>query len=155
MYKNKGDTSTMSGDAIRFKGSGLLKRFRQVGILIALLIIVGVFTSLTPIFLTPSNLINIFVQSTITSIIGIGMTLVIISAGIDLSVGPLVALVIVVVATQMVNGIPVPIAIVIGLAIGIVAGIFNGVMIAHVGLQPFIVTLGYHESFSWYGASIY
>lgn len=126
----------------RFVGISWLERFRQVGILIALLIIVAVFASLTPIFLTPSNLTNILVQSSITGIIGIGMTLVIILGGIDLSVGPLVALVAVVVATQMVNEVSVPMAILIGLLLGTAAGIFNGAMIAYVNLQPFIVTLG-------------
>jgi ribose transport system permease protein len=136
------DTLAESGQALRFKGISWLERFRQVGILIALLIIVGVFTALTPIFLTRSNLVNIFVQSAITGIIGIGMTLVIIQGGIDLSVGPLVALVVVVVATQMVEGMSVPVAILVGLAIGVLAGVFNGFMVAHIKLQPFIVTLG-------------
>jgi ribose transport system permease protein len=126
----------------RFQGVSQLDRFRQVGILIALLIIVAIFTALTPIFLTPSNLTNILVQSAITGIIGIGMTLVIIQGGIDLSVGPVVALVAVVVATQMVHKVPVPAAILIGVLLGLAAGIFNGVMIAYVNLQPFIVTLG-------------
>ena len=52
------------------------------------------------------------------------------------------ALVGVVVATQMVEGVSVPLAIVIGLLIGVAAGMFNGGMIAYVGLQPFIVILG-------------
>ena len=126
----------------RFQGVSLLDRLRQIGIFIALIIIVVVFSFLTPIFLTSSNLTNILVQSVITAIIGIGMTLVIIQGGIDLSVGPLAALVVVVTATQMVKGVPIPAAILIGLSIGVAAGIFNGVMVAYVGLQPFIVTLG-------------
>ncbi len=142
---NKSTATNVSQPAsptARFRGTSWLDRFRQVGILIALLIIAGIFAALTPIFLTPSNLTNILVQSAITGIIGIGMTLVIIQGGIDLSVGPVVALVAVVVATQMVNKVPVPMAILIGLLLGIAAGIFNGVMIAYVNLQPFIVTLG-------------
>lgn len=131
-----------SAEKSRFRSATWLDRVRQIGILLALLLIVVIFSALTPVFFTTSNLVNILVQSSITGIIAVGMTLVIISGGIDLSVGPLVALVSVIVATQMVNGMPVAAAILLGLAIGILAGVFNGVMIARVGLQPFIVTLG-------------
>lgn len=131
-----------SAEKGRFRSTTWVDRVRQVGILIALLIILAIFAVLSPVFMTPSNLMNILLQSSITGIIGVGMTLVIILGGIDLSVGSLVALVAVVVATQMVNGMPVPVAILLGLGIGIAAGIFNGAMIARIGLQPFIVTLG-------------
>ena len=135
-------TATAPEQRMRFRGITWLERFRQIGIFIALFVIAGVFAVLNPIFLTTSNLINILVQSTLTGIIGIGMTLAIISGGIDLSVGSLVALFVCIVATQMANGVPVPVEILIGLLIGILAGIFNGTMIAYVGLQPFLVTLG-------------
>ena len=115
---------------------------RQIGILIALIIVVVVFSALTPIFLTISNLTNIVVQSSINGIIAVGMTMVIILGGIDLSVGSVVALVGVVVATVMVNGASVFSAILIGLLIGALSGIFNGFLIARMNLQPFIVTLG-------------
>lgn len=131
-----------SAEQGRFRSATWVDRVRQVGILIALLIIFAVFAVLSPVFLTPSNLLNILLQSSITGIIAVGMTLVIILGGIDLSVGSLVALVAVVVATQMVNGMPVPLAILLGLVMGILAGMFNGAMIARIGLQPFIVTLG-------------
>jgi ribose transport system permease protein len=120
----------------------LIEFFRQIGILIALIIVVIVFSALTPIFLTLPNLTNIIVQSSINGIIAVGMTMVIILGGIDLSVGSVVALVGVVVATSMVNGMSVPLAIGLGLAIGAIVGLFNGLMIARLGLQPFIVTLG-------------
>jgi ribose transport system permease protein len=70
------------------------------------------------------------------------MTLVIISGGIDLSVGPTAALAAVVSATLMVNGVPVSLAVLAALGIGVACGLFNGVLIAWAGLQPFIVTLG-------------
>ena len=131
-----------AAEASRYSGGAWLGRLRQIGILVALLAICLVFSLLTPAFLTVSNLFNIVVQSSITAILGIGMTLVIISGGIDLSVGPVVALVGVVTATIMLAGTPVWAAILIGLAIGMVAGLFNGSLISYVGLQPFIVTLG-------------
>ena len=131
-----------SSEQARFRGVSVLDRLRQVGILIALLVIGLIFSLLTPSFLTVSNLFNIAVQSSITAILGIGMTLVIISGGIDLSIGPIVALVTVVVATIMLAGTPVWLAILVGLGIGLVCGVFNGSIISYVGLQPFIVTLG-------------
>ncbi len=131
-----------SAEQARFRGVSVLDRLRQVGILIALLVIGLIFSLLTPSFLTVSNLFNIAVQSSITAILGIGMTLVIISGGIDLSIGPIVALVTVVVATIMLAGTPVWLAILVGLGIGLLCGVFNGSIISYVGLQPFIVTLG-------------
>ena len=65
---------------------------RDMGTLIGLVIIFAVFAVLSPVFLTVPNLINIMQQSAINAIVALGMTLVIISAGIDLSVGPVAAL---------------------------------------------------------------
>ena len=107
----------------RYAGITLLERLRQIGILVALLVIGLVFSFLTPTFLTMSNLQNIAVQSSITAILGIGMTLIIISGGIDLSIGPIVALVTVVVATILLQGTPIWLAIAIGLGIGVLCAI--------------------------------
>lgn len=122
----------------------LLTRFsiRDAGTLIGLVVIMAVFAFLAPGFLSERNLINILQQSSINACIALGMTLVIISGGIDLSVGPTAALSAVISASLMVAGVPVPLAIAAGLGLGMVCGLFNGVMIAVVGLQPFIVTLG-------------
>jgi ribose transport system permease protein len=122
----------------------LLTRFsvRDAGTLIGLVVIMVVFAFLAPGFLSERNLINILQQSSINACIALGMTLVIISGGIDLSVGPTAALSAVISASLMVAGVPVPLAIAAGLGIGMLCGLFNGVMIAVVGLQPFIVTLG-------------
>ncbi len=70
------------------------------------------------------------------------MTLVIISGGIDLSVGPVAALSAVLGAAMLVAGVPVPLAIAGALAVGVFCGFVNGALIAWGGLQPFIVTLG-------------
>jgi len=115
---------------------------RDAGTLLGLVLIIVVFASLTPAFLTVPNLTNVLQQSSINACIALGMTLVIISGGIDLSVGPTAALAAVVSATLMVNGVPVSVAILAALSIGIACGLFNGVLIACAGLQPFIVTLG-------------
>jgi len=117
-------------------------RFRDAGTLLGLVLIAVVFSSLTPSFLTGPNLINILQQSSINACIALGMTLVIISGGIDLSVGPVAALSAVLGAAMMLAGVPVPIAILGAIGVGVVCGFINGALIAWGGLQPFIVTLG-------------
>ena len=116
--------------------------WRDAGTLLGLVLIFAVFSWLTPTFLTAPNLVNILQQSSINACIALGMTLVIISGGIDLSVGPTAALAAVVSATLMVNGVPISVCILVALGIGMACGLFNGVLIAVAGLQPFIVTLG-------------
>ncbi|MBD8665797.1 ABC transporter permease [Rhizobium sp. CFBP 8752] len=115
---------------------------RDAGTLIGLILIVAVFAALVPGFLSERNLINILQQSSINACIALGMTLVIISGGIDLSVGPTAAISAVLTATMLVSGVPVPVALLAGLGIGAFCGLVNGVLVAYVGLQPFIVTLG-------------
>src|SRR5918995_680116 len=115
---------------------------RDAGTLFGLLAIVAVFAFLSPNFLTERNLLNILQQSSINACIALGMTMVIISGGIDLSVGPTAALSAVLAASAMVVGVPAPLAILLALAVGVACGVFNGVLIAYAGLQPFIVTLG-------------
>ncbi|RPH24190.1 ABC transporter permease [Buttiauxella warmboldiae] len=115
---------------------------RDAGTLIGLLIIIITFSFLSPVFFTLPNLLNILQQSSINAIIALGMTLVIISGGIDLSVGPAAALSAVLGATLMVAGVPVPLAVLATLGIGALCGVFSGTLVAYAGLQPFIVTLG-------------
>jgi ribose transport system permease protein len=97
---------------------------------------------LTPHFLTVSNLLNVLEQTSINAVIAVGMTFVIISAGIDLSVGSLVALAGIVLATLLQLSVPMPLAIVAALAVGFGFGSLNGVAIAWGRLPPFIATLG-------------
>jgi ribose transport system permease protein len=115
---------------------------RDAGTILGLVLIVVVFAMLSPVFLTTSNLINILQQSSINALIALGMTLVIISGGIDLSAGPTAALSAVIGATLMVAGVPMPLAIIASLGVGMMCGLFNGLLVAYGGLQPFIVTLG-------------
>lgn len=116
--------------------------WRDFGTLIGLLIIMAVFAALSPVFLTERNLINILQQSSINACVAVGMTLVIISGGIDLSVGPVAALAAVVSATLMASGVPPVAAVAVALLVGAACGAVNGAIIAFGGLQPFIVTLG-------------
>jgi ribose transport system permease protein len=115
---------------------------RDMGTLLGLVILCVIFASLTDVFMTKQNLINILQQSSINACIAIGMTLVIISGGIDLSVGPVAALAAVLSAAMLVAGYPIAVAIAAALLIGMLCGSMNGALIAYAGLQPFIVTLG-------------
>ena len=117
-------------------------RFRDAGTLLGLILISVVFALQSDTFLTTPNLLNILQQSAINACIALGMTLVIISGGIDLSVGPVAALSAVLGAAMLVGGVPVPLAIAGALATGMACGFLNGALITFGGLQPFIVTLG-------------
>lgn len=108
------------------------------------LIIVFVYLSFaSPRFLTGDNLFNLGSQTAVTAIIAMGMTLVIITAGIDLSVGSVSALAGVVGVQAMAQfGLPLFPAILVGILIGAIAGMVNGSLITLTGIAPFIATLG-------------
>ena len=129
-------------DKLRAWLERLIISWRDMGTVLGLVLMVVVFASLTDVFLTQRNLVNILQQSSINACIAIGMTLVIISGGIDLSVGPAAALSAVLSATLLMAGYPVPVVILTALSIGLACGFLNGLLIAFAGLQPFIVTLG-------------
>src|ERR1700754_3187457 len=105
---------------------GFRVHIRDFGTLIGLLLIVGVFVAVAPGFLSERNLVNILQQSSINACVALGMTLVIISGGIDLSVGPTAALAAVLSASLMVAGIPPALAVLAGLALGAICGLVNG-----------------------------
>jgi ribose transport system permease protein len=93
-------------------------------------------------FLNPFNLINVARQVALFGIVSVGMTFVILTAGIDLSVGSIVAVAAVVSAMLLDDGVSVPLVILTGLAIGLVLGAVNGAGITLGRLPPFIMTLG-------------
>lgn len=115
---------------------------RQFGTLFGLVGLCLVLWALSPYFLTVSNLVNIAEQTTINAIIAVGMTFVIITAGIDLSVGSVLAFSGVVLASCLHAQLPLPLAMLIGLAVGTVSGVVNGLLITYGRLPPFIATLG-------------
>ncbi len=115
---------------------------RQFGTLAGLVGLCVALWILTPHFLTVSNLLNVAEQTSINAIIAVGLTFVIISGGIDLSVGSLVAFSGVLMASLLQRGVPVPVAIVAGLATGLGWGLVNGLLITLGRLPPFIATLG-------------
>jgi ribose transport system permease protein len=120
----------------------LLHYGRQFGTLAGLLVLCLVLWILTPHFLTVSNLLNVAQQTTIVAIIAVGMTFVIITAGIDLSVGSVLAVAGVVMATMLQKGVPLVLALLVGLGTGLLGGVLNGLLITMGKLPPFIATLG-------------
>jgi ribose transport system permease protein len=119
-----------------------LSNARQFGTLIGLGVLCAILWILTPYFLTVSNLLNIAEQTSINAIVAVGMTFVIVSGGIDLSVGSIVALSGVVLGAALQSGQPMLAAILLALAVGLACGLVNGALISWGGLPPFIVTLG-------------
>jgi ribose transport system permease protein len=115
---------------------------RDAGGLIVLLVLFGAMTLASDEFLTGDNLANLSRQVAIFGIIAVGQLLVILTAGIDLSVGSVLGLTGCVTAQLLVEGMPIPLAIVVGLLVGVALGVFNGALVAYVRLPPFIVTLG-------------
>jgi ribose/xylose/arabinose/galactoside ABC-type transport system permease subunit len=129
-----------SSEMKTFKFSKLLSKY---GIYFTLALLVVVMTLLSKTFFTTSNLLNVLRQISITAIIALGMTFVIITGGIDLSVGSTLALC-GVIATSTAHPGEYPLILSIGLAIvvGAFVGFVNGFIIAKTDIAPFIVTLG-------------
>jgi ribose/xylose/arabinose/galactoside ABC-type transport system permease subunit len=116
--------------------------FRQYGIFLALVGIIIVLAICEPTFLTPQNLTNIMRQTSVIGIMAVGMTFVILTAGIDLSVGSILALTGVVCASLEHRGWPVLAVAAVTLGLGAVIGTLNGVVITKGKVTPFVVTLG-------------
>jgi ribose transport system permease protein len=115
---------------------------RESGGLVVLLVAVGALTLASDEFLTGNNLANLARQVAIFGIIAVGQLLVILTAGIDLSVGSVLGLSGAVTAQLLVAGWPVPLAILAGILLGTVFGIANGLLVTRLKLPPFIATLG-------------
>ncbi|MFG2117738.1 substrate-binding domain-containing protein [Streptomyces sp. NPDC048710] len=121
---------------------GLRRLLLDNGALTALIVLVIALSALSGDFLTTDNLLNVGVQAAVTAILAFGVTFVIVSAGIDLSVGSVAALSATVLAwsaTQ--HGVPVALAVALAVATGVVAGLLNGFLVAYGKLPPFIATL--------------
>jgi ribose/xylose/arabinose/galactoside ABC-type transport system permease subunit len=105
------------------------------------MVIVVAFAVAQPAFLKPENLIGVLRQSAIVGIMAVAMTFVIMTGGIDLSVGPVLALSGLLAVFALDSGQPLPIALAAGLGSGVVVGLVNGALIAFLGLPPIVVTL--------------
>jgi ribose transport system permease protein len=117
-------------------------RIRELNVLSVLLLVGLVISVFSPYFLTTNNLMGVFRSFSLIALMSIGMMLVIITGGIDLSVGSVMGLSSLVTALVFQHGYNAPAAIGAGLAVGIAVGAFNGFMITWIQLPPFIATLG-------------
>ena len=118
-----------------------MKYMSELTTVIALIILMAVITIINSNFLTANNLLNLLLQVTSNALIAFGMTFVILTGGIDLSVGSILALSSVLTAGLLGSGMPVTLAILISLILGCILGMMNGLLISYGKLAPFIVTL--------------
>ncbi|MBP6491604.1 MAG: ABC transporter permease [Clostridia bacterium] len=140
--------------AASFNKQRLIALIQKYGIVIVLFLMIIGLSIISPNFMSPTNIFNVLTQSSIFGIMALGMTIVIISRGIDLSVGSTVALAGVVAASlgqigtattlyyPGLHDLPVIIPVIAALAVGALVGAVNGGLIAFTGIHPFIATLG-------------
>lgn len=120
----------------------LLKKYN---LLVLLLVFVIISSVLSPNFLTIGNLLNLLQQASIPGIVAIGMTVVIIIGGIDLSVGSVAAFAGMISAILISKGMPAVIAVLAGVLLGAALGLITGILISKFGLPDFIATLAMME----------
>jgi ribose transport system permease protein len=117
-------------------------RTKEVSVLLALLLVSGGIASMTPYFLTTDNLMGVFRSFSLTAMMSIGMVMVIVTAGIDLSVGSVMGLAGLVTAIAFQNGFSTAVSVSCGLGVGFLFGLTNGLLVTVGRLPPFIATLG-------------
>ena len=120
---------------------------RSITTLFALLLIIAVFSVLSPRYFQYDNLIDIINQGVVNGFLACGITVAIITGGIDLSAGSTMAVVIVTCAKLSASGVPVVPTVLVGLLVGAFIGSINGFLVTRMKLQPFIATLGTNQIF--------
>ncbi len=138
MRSDRTDAVTPPG---RLQIAALGTLVRRFGIVLAFALLMAVLSLLSPSFLTVSNLLNIARQVSINAILAAGMTFVILTAGIDLSVGSVLAYAGAIMAGLLAGGTPLVVSIGAGLALGALLGLVNGAVVTKGKVQPFIATL--------------
>ena len=135
-------------DAEESSSQGVLTRFLKVDflrdliLLAAWIVIVIVFSILSPYFLTARNFMNIGMAITVYGIAAVGSTIVLISGGIDLTVGSVIGLAVIAVGAMLTVGAPLGVAVLGTLLVGALVGLINGVLIVQARINPLIATLG-------------
>lgn len=117
------------------------RRATEYALVAATLVLVAVFASIAPGFLTVANAVNIALSIAIVGILAVGMTAVILTGGIDLSVGSVLALAGVAAALAAARGAPFAIVVLVALGVGALTGVVNGGLIAYLRVPPFVATL--------------
>jgi ribose/xylose/arabinose/galactoside ABC-type transport system permease subunit len=115
----------------------------QYFVIIVILLVMGITISfLSPVFLTSRNLLNVLLQTSINIIVAVGVTMVILTGGIDLGVGSVVALTGVTLGTMLKANFPIPIAFLLAVLVGAFTGIINGLLVSKGKVPAFVATLG-------------
>lgn len=118
------------------------KNAHEYGALIALVLLVVIMSLISPQFRTFSNFLTLLRQASVNGLIAFGMTLVILTGGIDLSVGSTLGLTGALFAGLIINvGLPIPLAVIVALVFGLLLGLISGFLVGKAKLQPFIATL--------------
>ena len=135
----------MMGNALTGAIKNLIRRIRrsrEIGLFLLLVLIVIIMSLSTPVYLTPVNILNILKQVTLVVIVACGQTFVLTSGGIDLSVGYTLGLSSIILSWFLKQGLPTVPAVVICLGFGTFVGCMNGILITLLRIPPFIITFG-------------
>jgi ribose transport system permease protein len=136
------EEETMQAKPVVSRGPRVnLKTVMQLSLVILLVLLWSTLSVTTSSFATTENILNLLRQTAIGAILAIGQTFVIITGGIDLSVGSVIAVVGVSFALMVTHGVPLAVALLLSLGIGLIVGLINGFAIHRLGLPPFIATL--------------
>jgi len=131
----------MQNSAVAKKDINFKELLEEYKSLIGLIVLIGIVGVLSPSFFTVANLLNVLRQTSINGVIAAGMTFVILTGGIDLSVGSILGFSGAVAASCLASGQSMLVTIILTLVIGSGVGLINGIIISKGKLQPFIVTL--------------
>ena len=131
-----------AADAARSSRLRQLAATRELTLLAVILVIVAAMSVASPFFFTMANFRAISIGMAPTAIIAVGMTILLISGGFDLSVGAVLALSSTLTALTIVSGASIPVAVVVGLLSGVAVGLLNGLIVTRFGVNPLVATLG-------------
>lgn len=142
--------SVLTADAVLHRDRTLVQRMQQllhahpwISPAVVLLLSYLTFSMVNERFAQPAAQSLLIQQAAVVAALAIGQTLIILTAGIDLSVGAIAILSMMVMAkTAAENGVPGPLAVLLGVGVGVGAGLLNGLLVTRIALPPFIVTLG-------------
>ena len=141
-YASEAPVSSISAAIAASREHPLIRAMRVNGLPLAILVALLVITAvIAPEFFQVRNILNVARQASIVGVIAIGVTFVILTGGIDLSVGSILALCAVATAGMINADVPVPLIIVAAVALGAAVGVVNGLGVALLKIQPFIMTL--------------
>jgi len=141
-------TETQGTTSSRIRENGWARNLKaffsrtEITVLIALLVLCVAMSFASPYFLTAKNIVNIFRQFSLIAILAVGQAMIIIMAGIDLSVGAMVGFTVCLGAAAAMQGAPPLLVLLIILGSGIAAGMLSGLLTTKVGIPSFITTLG-------------